>query len=67
MNAEATSPRAALFQTSDGSLHITLDGLDHRLRRRRLVVEVADLDIVAQVAALEADLLDREQRAGGTR
>ena len=60
------SPRAALFQCCDGSLHIALDGLDHCLRRRRLVVELADVDVVARIAALEADLLG-QQHADGAR
>jgi len=62
-----SQPRAALFQCSDGSLHIALDGLDHRAVRRRLVIEVGDLSIIAAISSLESDLTAGQQHADGTR
>ena len=62
---ESTLPTATLFESSTG-LFITIDEIDSRLRRRRLVVQVADISIVAAVASLEADVDQRDrERAGG--
>jgi len=48
-------PSAALYVTSNGNLFIDC-GNDHQLRRRRLVCELGDMDVIAKISALEAEV-----------
>ena len=57
--------RAALSATSDGALFIITEDTDSRLRRQQLICEIDDVTVVERIAALEADLIEAEQRAGG--